>query len=106
MRRVICRILEREGSYAIAEAEDGEEAIRLIRDAPPHAVILDISMPGVTGLGVISSVREISSDIKIIVLSSLYGMEKEILSLGADAFLPKTAPPKKVLGTLEQLLSA
>lgn len=105
MRRAIRRILERRGSYAIAEAEDGEGAIRLIRDSPPHAVILDISMPGVTGLGVISAVRELSSDMKIVVLSSHYEMEKEILSLGADAFLPKTALPKQVLGTLDRLLS-
>lgn len=103
---MICRILERKGAYAIAEAADGEEALSLIRASPPHAVILDISMPGMTGLGVISAVRELSTGVKIMVLSSLYGMEAEIISLGADAFLAKTAPPRQVLETLEQLLSA
>lgn len=106
VRGVLRHILERKGGYAIAEAGGAEEALGIIRSYPPDALLLDISMPGTSGLSVISAVREISTAIKILVLSSHFGMEDEVIALGADAFLPKTSPPKVVLRKLAELLAA
>ena len=104
VREVLRRILERSGRYAIAEASGALEAVSLLQEHPPDAVILDISMPQVSGLSVISEIHTHAPDAKIIVLSGHFGMKQEILSMGAHAFLDKTASPKKVLATLADVL--
>lgn len=100
VRAVVRRLLERRGGYAIAEAGSAGDALAIIGDTPPRAVILDISMPGGPGFTLIERLKAIASDTSILVLSSHCEMEREILAMGADAFLPKTAPPRRVLATL------
>lgn len=106
VRKVLRHILEREGSYAVAEAPDAAEALAISRQDAPDAVILDISMPGGPGFMVISALRAMSAHTKVLVLSSHYAMDEEILAMGADAFLPKTAAPKMVLSTLAGILAS
>ena len=104
VRRVLRRLLERSGHYAVAEAGSGSDALELVHEQPPDAVILDLSMPHMSGLSVIPQVHARSPRTRVLVLSSHHGMEQEILALGASAFLPKTSPPKKVLATLAAVL--
>ncbi|MEA2452755.1 MAG: hypothetical protein QOG04_1465 [Actinomycetota bacterium] len=104
IRTVLRRILEKTGLYAVAEAESASQAVDVIRHSAPDAMILDISMPGQAGLTVIAALRRMSSSTKILVLSGHDGMGDEVLRLGADAFLPKTAPSHVVLKTIASLL--
>ena len=105
VRGVLRRILERTGRYAIAEAEGALEALDVLRDHPPDAMILDLSMPQISGLSIIPEVLACAPRTRIVVLSSHHGMEREIVALGADAFLPKTASRKQVLATLAAVLA-
>ena len=104
VREVLRRLLEKSGRYATADAGGAEEALDVLRVRPPDALILDISMPQMSGLSVIPEVLSCSPTTRILVMSSHQGMEKEILALGADAFLPKTASPRKVLAVLASVL--
>lgn len=88
----------------MAEAGSADEAMDIIRADPPDLVILDISMPGRSGLTVISEALGAAPTIKIIVLSSHHAMEDEVLAMGAHAFLPKSAPPKRLLTTVAAVL--
>lgn len=103
VRDVLRRILDKAGRYAVAEAANVSEALTVLAEAPPDAVLLDISMPGGPGLTVISALRRRGADTKILVLSSHSEMEREVLAMGAHAFLPKTTPSHDVLATLGEL---
>lgn len=105
VRAVLRRMLEKTQMYSTAEAKGAEEALDLLRIHPPDAMILDISMPQMTGLSVIPEALSCAPRTRILVLSSHESMEKEILALGADAFLPKTASPKRVLAALASVLA-
>ena len=49
MRRSLCAALKAAG-YAVEEARDGEQAVRMIRERPADLVLLDINMPGMGGI--------------------------------------------------------
>jgi DNA-binding NarL/FixJ family response regulator len=57
------------GYEIIGEAEDGIEAIRLIRKAKPDLVLLDLSMPRMNGFSVLREVKAAMPEIKVLVLS-------------------------------------
>jgi two-component system response regulator MprA len=106
VRAVLRRILERTGNYAVAEVSGASEALDVLGTEAPDAVLLDISMPRMSGISVIPQVRTRAPGTKILVLSSHEEMEDEILAMGADAFLPKHTPQKQVLTTLARVLAS
>jgi two-component system KDP operon response regulator KdpE len=76
--------------YEVAVAGDGAEAIRRAADHRPDLVILDLGLPGVDGLSVLSSLRG-WTDIPVLVLSARGGeIDKiEALDAGADDYVAK-----------------
>jgi CheY-like chemotaxis protein len=56
IRCFMCDVLSDEG-YDVLEAADGRTAIRLVDENPPHIMLLDIAMPGVTGVEVLRHLR-------------------------------------------------
>jgi two-component system, sensor histidine kinase and response regulator len=56
IRWFMCDVLSDEG-YEVFEAADGRTAIRLVDESPPHVILLDIAMPGVTGVEVLRHLR-------------------------------------------------
>jgi len=84
-------------NYEITVATDGGDAIEKIKLETPDLVITDLMMPFVTGLELVTWIKENFDDqIKIIVLTSL-GQEDVVLeafSLGIDDFLTKPFDPK------------
>ena len=56
IRWFMCDVLSEEG-YEVLEAADGLTAIRLVDENPPHVMLLDIAMPGVTGVEVLRHLR-------------------------------------------------
>ena len=105
VRKVLRRILERDGRFSVTEAGNVQEGTDLAGKNPPDVALLDISMPGGTGLSLISILRDISPNTKVIVLSGHFDMGKEVQAMGAAAFLPKTASPKELVRTLEEVLA-
>lgn len=107
VRAVATAALERFGWEAMT-ARDGEEALELFRRDPSRvaAVLLDVTMPGMSGLDVLDRMRTIRPDVKII-LSSGYE-ESDILrgehARKADDFLAKPYRPAKLLRTLRKVV--
>ena len=77
--------------YKVAEARNSEKAIQQVKDNPPDVVLLDISMPGVDGLGTLQKIREVDDYVAVIMVTA-YGEVKnvvEAINLGAVDYLTK-----------------
>lgn len=61
---------EKEGFQIIGEASNGQEALEIIEQTPPHIMITDVVMPIMDGIELVKKVKESYSDIEILVLSS------------------------------------
>lgn len=75
----------------IAEAKDGREALRLVREHKPDLVLMDIAMPGLNGLVATARISKEFPDVRVIVLS-MYASEeyvREAIAAGAAGYLPK-----------------
>jgi DNA-binding NarL/FixJ family response regulator len=84
---------EIEGIEVVAEAGDGQEALRLIRAHAPDIVLLDIAMPLLNGFEVLDQATPDFPDLRVIVLT-VHETEQYALSAfrhGAKGYLPKTA---------------
>ncbi|MBK8598561.1 MAG: SpoIIE family protein phosphatase [Holophagales bacterium] len=99
-RRILRAILERAGAV-VSEAPGGEEALRLVRAAPPDLLLLDVMMPGMDGLQVCAALKSdpTTSDVPIIVVSSLGETADRIrgLSAGAEDYVTKPFDAGEVL---------
>jgi DNA-binding response OmpR family regulator len=99
--------LEKEG-YKLLIAVDGKEAIDLIEKHNPELILTDIMMPFVSGLEVISHVRnKLNKQTPIIVFSSA-GQEEIVLNafnLGANDFMSKPFSPNELVIRAKRLLS-
>ena len=91
MRSIIRKILKEEGYTQIWEAHDGEKAMELFREIRPDLVLLDITMPGRSGLEVLEEMLGLVPGARIIMCSAV-GQEMMIqkaLTLGAVDFIVK-----------------
>lgn len=87
----VFRILFSKEPYEIIEAFDGEEGLRLVREHQPDLVLLDINMPGKTGIECMKEIRERKYDFKVIAQTA-YAMADEkqrCLEAGCDGYLAK-----------------
>ncbi|MBB3039346.1 response regulator transcription factor [Hoyosella altamirensis] len=77
--------------FDVMTAEDGESALRTIRTQEPDAIVLDVTMPRLDGVSVVTALRAMGSDIPICVLSARSSVDDRIAGLeaGADDYLTK-----------------
>jgi len=91
----------------VAEAKDGEEAIRLARELRPDVVLMDIAMPRVNGLEALRSTKAAMPDTKIVVVT-VHGEDvyrRLALAGGADAFILKKALGSDLLPAIRRITS-
>lgn len=75
----------------VGEAEDGQEAIRLVEKLSPHLILMDLSMPRMNGLDAIRQIKRQSAGTKILVLT-VHKTDEYILATlqaGADGYILK-----------------
>jgi len=80
--------------HVIGEAENGEDAIRLVDERHPDMILMDLNMPVMNGLRAIEHIHESHPDIRILVLTT-YDQDKDIIpaiKTGANGYLLKGAP--------------
>ena len=101
IREVLRLYLEGEG-FAVAEAADGDTALRLALSSAPDAAILDVMMPGMNGYELTRALRR-QSDIPILILSAKSEDNDKILglNLGADDYIAKPFNPMEVVARVK-----
>lgn len=90
IRRACKAALERAG-YQVETYPDGRSGLQRIEDAGPGLILVDLKMPGMSGMEVIEQVRRISLDIVIVVITGFatVGAAVEAMRRGAYDFIPK-----------------
>jgi DNA-binding NarL/FixJ family response regulator len=107
VRAGLRRLIEDSGDmHVIAEAADGREALRLAAKEKPDVVVVDISMPGLDGLEVISRLHRESPELPILVLT----MHEEgqyvvrAIEAGAMGYLTKQSAPEQLVNAIRKVL--
>ncbi len=92
---VLQTFLTRNG-HTVRTAFDGPTALQSVQADRPDVVLLDLRMPGMSGLEVLRCIREIDQELKVIILSGILDEEtrQQVLDLGAHACLPKPVDPR------------
>src|SRR5262249_31077097 len=87
---VLARVLAKNG-HEIAQAKDGETAVKLVWERGFHVVITDKNLPGMSGLELIKQVKELSPDTDCVMMTGYSSKEAAIdaLNKGATAYLEK-----------------
>lgn len=95
-RLTLARNLEQQG-HTVALAENGQQALEMVRSEPFDVVLLDIVMPGLDGFQVLARMKADPElrDIPVIVISALDEVESAVRSIemGAEDYLPKPFDP-------------
>ena len=106
VRAGLRRIVEESGDMeVIAEAADGRETIRLVRETSPDVAVIDISMPGLDGLEVVSQLHGDCPDLPILILT----MHEEgqyvvrAIQAGAMGYLTKQSAPEQLLNAIRKI---
>ena len=104
IREVMAGYLVHDG-FEVIEAEDGAEAIRQWDRTSPDIVLLDIMLPGVTGLDVLRHIRKGGST-PVILLTARGAEEDRVtgLELGADDYVVKPFSPREVTARVRTVL--
>ena len=90
------------GMKVVAEAGDGRTALELYRRVRPDVVLMDLRMPGLSGVEAIIAIRKEFPDARIIVMTT-YDTDEDIyraMQSGAQSYLLKDMADDEILGTI------
>jgi DNA-binding NarL/FixJ family response regulator len=108
IRRGIKSILEGSPQWEVCgEAENGTDGIKLAQELKPDVILMDVSMPGITGFEAARAIRERDSQVKIILvtLHDSPGLIRNAFRLGMNGYLLKAETERELVRALEQVMS-
>ncbi len=107
VREGICKLVDMfENMTVISEAADGLQTVSMVRDHFPDLVLLDLNMPRMNGIDAIRKIKEISPNIKILILT-IHEEEEyvyEVIKAGAEGFLQKDVKPDELKESILRVL--
>ncbi len=108
MRQGLAQLVENEPDLMVSgEADNAPEALELLRSHPPDLLLLDISLPGKSGLEVIKDIRVSLPELPVLVVSmhdeALYA--ERVLRAGGRGYIMKQEGGKKLMQAIRQVLA-
>ena len=107
LRRLVAYLLDRAG-YAVLQAEDGRQAIEVLKRHRPDLILLDVRMPGMDGFTFLEVIRGYPSaaSIPVMMLTSLSGVRDldRAMALGVVDYLTKPIDPRTLLTKVKGVL--
>ena len=109
--RLICRLIETLIDWEtldmeiVGKAENGLEALRMVKELRPHLLITDIRMPGCDGLDLIRQAREFSPELEIVIISGYAHFEyaKTAIAYGVGSYILKPVNQAELNKTLQKV---
>lgn len=108
LRNALASLLALEGDIeVVGQAGDGVTALRLLREARPDIALLDIDMPGLTGLEVLKACAagQLPTQIMILTTYGRPGYVREAIDAGARGFMIKDRPVPELADALRRVLA-
>ncbi|RXS66441.1 response regulator transcription factor [Streptomyces sioyaensis] len=107
VREALAALLSLEADLdVVAQAARGDEVVPAARDHAVDVALLDIEMPGLSGLDAAAALREALPGVKIVILTTFGrpGYLRRAMEAGADAFLVKDAPAARLADAVRRVL--
>ena len=92
--------------YQVDAAADGEEGMRKAFDLRPDLIVLDIMLPGWSGLDILTELRDHNENVPVLILSARGSTDNKVegLNIGADDYLAKPFELSELLARVEAML--
>ncbi len=108
MREGMRTAINRESDMQVCgECENGHQAIDAVRKLAPNLVLVDISLPGKSGLELVKDLKAMAPQVAILAISmhdeSLYA--ERMLRAGASGYITKQRPPEELVKAIRQVLA-
>ena len=106
-QEALASLLTQHGFEIVAQASSGDEAIKQAAKQQPDLVLLDLSMPGMSGLEALPEIRRVAPGSEVVVLTAS-GTEDNLLRAikgGAAGYLLKTEPPSRIVEFLRGVVN-
>jgi len=106
IREGLALLIDSSEGYRCAGAyRDCETALKDIQDNPADIILMDIELPGISGIDGIRRVKQLIPQTDIIMLTAHYDDEMifDALCAGASGYLIKTTPPKKLIDSIREV---
>lgn len=106
LRSAMAALLPLDGTITVvAQAEDGEQAVRETLDHRPDVLVIDLEMPGTNGLDAVARIREHHPDQPVLMLTrhARPGVLRRALKLGVQGFMSKSADPEDIVRVVHEL---
>ncbi|MCD4721259.1 MAG: sigma-54 dependent transcriptional regulator [Desulfobacula sp.] len=105
MRHLLSVMLQRNG-YKVDQAQDGLEALKMIKENPYDLLISDIKMPGLDGMGLLKELRKEENLIPVIFITAFATVESsvEAMKAGASDYITKPFEEERIIVTVNRCL--
>ena len=102
-RGVLARALEKRG-FAVTTANDVETAVEIAKESPPEYAVVDLKMPGPSGLTLVKTLKDLDTETRIVMLTGYASIATavEAIKLGATHYLAKPADTDEVVAALHK----
>ena len=103
LREQLVRILESAPDLKCLGAYiSGEEALPKILEKRPHVVLMDIKLPGMSGIQCVAEIKKVAPEMQIIMVTIYEDSERifRALKAGANGYLVKSSPPEQLLAAI------
>ena len=98
-RDALAGLLTQHDFSVVGQAADGEQAVEVARELQPDLILLDLSMPGIGGLGALPLLREAAPACEVVMVTASVAEENLLAAIraGAAGYLLKTEPPERIV---------
>jgi DNA-binding NarL/FixJ family response regulator len=106
MRDLLRDALENTGEFqVVAQAADGEEAVRVVREAAPDVIVMDVIMPVMDGIDACREITELLPGTRVLMLTASNEQDAIVRSIaaGATGYLQKYSGKEQLLTTLREV---
>ena len=106
MRDLLRDALENTGEFqVVAQAADGQEALRLVEEAAPDVIVMDLIMPELDGIEACRQIMELLPDTRVLILTASNEQDAIVRSIaaGATGYLQKYSGKEQLLTTLREV---
>ena len=106
MRDLLQDALENTGEFqVVAQAADGEEALRMVAEAVPDVIVMDVIMPVMDGIEACREITELLPETRVLMLTASNEKDAIVRSIaaGATGYLQKYSGKEQLLATLREV---